>query len=231
MNAEIRRKLEMGIRALEFSRAHPDASAGFATAMARLEERITRAEGLATQERAGVITERAATARKRELRRVLKRTLLNHLTRVAVVAAREEPELARKFGFPLGNHSYHAFRTAARAMADEAQAQKDLLVRHGLAEPVLEGLAQSLTDLDEAMDQSTAGRRAHIGAGAELAAVVGEMVQLVHVMDGINRFRFSTDAEKLAEWESARNVLGPIRSNGEHEGDGGETSVEVKPAA
>ena len=40
MNAKSRRKLEMGARALDFSRAHPDASPGYTAAMTRLEERV-----------------------------------------------------------------------------------------------------------------------------------------------------------------------------------------------
>ena len=47
MNAKVRRKLEMGRRAHEFSRANPDASAGYVAALARLEERLARADALA----------------------------------------------------------------------------------------------------------------------------------------------------------------------------------------
>jgi hypothetical protein len=145
---------------------------------------------------------------------------------------------------PKDNGSYQAFRTAARAMADEARVQKELLVGHGLSEPLLDGLAQALDQADEAMDQAVAGRQAHVGAGAELAAVVQEVMQVVNVMDGLNRFRFASDAEKLAAWESASNIIGPSQPGGDESDPGGGTSppapgdgrtptdpAQIKPAA
>jgi len=68
MNAKSRRKIEMGRRALDFSRAHPDASPGYTAVVTQLEERLTRAEQLAGQQRDGLLEVRAATARKFELR-------------------------------------------------------------------------------------------------------------------------------------------------------------------
>ena len=53
MNAKTRRKIEMGTRALDFSRAHPDASPGYAAALASLEQRLARADQLAAQQRDG----------------------------------------------------------------------------------------------------------------------------------------------------------------------------------
>ena len=39
-----------------------------------------------------------------------------------------------------------------------------------------------------------------------------EVVQVVRVMDGLNRYRFMSDTESLAAWESASNVLSPSRA-------------------
>jgi hypothetical protein len=107
------------------------------------------------------------------------------VARVAEVASTEQPELFRKFRLPKDNGSYQAFRTAARAMAEECQAQKELLVRHGLSEPLLESLLQSLSQFDEAMDQAASGRRDHVGAGADLAAVVQEIQLVVNVKERV----------------------------------------------
>lgn len=207
MKATSRRKLEMGNRALKFSRVHPDASPGYTATMTRFEERLARADHLATQQREGIIEVRAATARKHELRRTMKRAHLNHLTYVAEVAAREVPELAQKFVALREGTPYLAFRTAARSMAAEAEARKELLVKHGLTDTILSGFAEALDQFDKAMEQSTEGRRAHVGASAELEAVADEIVQVVKVLDGLNRFRFANDAESLAAWESASNVF------------------------
>ena len=53
------------------------------------------------------------------------------------------------------------------------------------------------------------------------------------VMDGLNRFRFENDAELMAAWKSASNVLGgPRISGGRARPDGASpTGGEVQPAA
>jgi hypothetical protein len=51
MNEETRRKLEMGKRALDFCRAHPDSSPEWVAAVARLEALLARAEELQMQEK------------------------------------------------------------------------------------------------------------------------------------------------------------------------------------
>ena len=51
MNEKTRRILEMGKRALEFSKAHPDPSPEYAATVARLEALLARAEELKKQER------------------------------------------------------------------------------------------------------------------------------------------------------------------------------------
>jgi len=71
-----------------------------------------------------------------------------------------------------------------------------------------------------------------VGASAELKDVADEVVQIVHVMDGLNRYRFMTDGELLAAWESASNVLAapraPAAKPGSQEPPAG---GEVRPAA
>ena len=50
MRAKSRRKIEMGQRVLEFIRQNPDLGPGFASATARLKERVARARQLAQQQ-------------------------------------------------------------------------------------------------------------------------------------------------------------------------------------
>jgi hypothetical protein len=50
MDENTRRKIEMGKRALEFSRAHPDPSPEYAALVARLEALLARAEELEKRE-------------------------------------------------------------------------------------------------------------------------------------------------------------------------------------
>ena len=179
MNAKTRRKLEMGSRALEFSRAHLDESSGYHAAVAQLEEQLQRSKELAARQLEGFVEVRAASARKLELTRSMRRQQLA---------------------------PYLPFKTMTGTMVAEAQRQKDLLVKHGLVERVLDSLTASLQEFDAVTEQGAAGRRVHIGASAELDVVADEVVQIVKVIDGLNRFRFAQDPELLAAWKSASNV-------------------------
>jgi hypothetical protein len=211
MDAKSRRKLEMGRSALAFCLAHPDASSGYTAAITRLNECMARATEFAGRQDEGQRTASAAVRRKQQIRETLRRTHLSHLARVGRVASRELPELGQSFVFRPGTTTYLAFRTAARGMAAEAQAHREVLVRHGLGEEVLENLVQALDQFDAVLEQGLEGRRKHVGARAELKTVADEVVQVVRVLDGLIRYRFMTDAEALAAWESASNVAGPFR--------------------
>ena len=206
MQAVTRRKLEMGTRALGFSRAHPGSSAGYAAAVARLAECLALAEQVDAQQRDGFIAVRKATARKRDLRRLMTQGHLNHPTRIARQASAEEPELAREFVLSRESESFAAFRTAARGMAAAASARREALVRHGLSETVLDDLGRCLEQFDAATAQSQEGRGLHVAASARLLALADEIVAIVDGMNGFNRVRFAGSVEAMAEWESVRNV-------------------------
>ena len=211
MNAKTRSKIEMGLRVLRFSQAHPDPSPGYAAALADLEAGLTRAQQLADRQQQGIAAFRGANQQKRFLRRKM-RTQLGHLARVAERAAKEVPELRAKFVPGPGALSYQSFRTAARTMVAEATGNKELLVRYGLADTVLDSLTQNLQRFEQLLEQAADARRQHVGASAELDVEGDETVNTVKVMDGLNRSRFGEDAEVLAEWTSASNVIGPSRS-------------------
>jgi hypothetical protein len=69
------------------------------------------------------------------------------------------PELAEKFVLRPRATTYLGFRTAARGMEAEAQSRKEVLVKHGLVEAVLEDLTQALDQFDAAVDSGAEGRR------------------------------------------------------------------------
>ncbi|HWN18250.1 MAG TPA: hypothetical protein VNO19_04960 [Gemmatimonadales bacterium] len=236
MNRHVSSRLEMGARALEFSRAHAVESSGYATALKQLEEQIARANQLAKEQERGTTEVRAATARKRELKRSIRRSQLVHLGRVAERAAKEVPGLAQKFDLPRIPARNLAFRTVARTMVEEAQQQQELLVKHGLVAEVLDSLSQSLDQFDQAVERAAEGRRVHIGAAANLQAVSDEVVQIVRLIDGYNRHRFATEPDLLAAWTAACNVIGPARTGGQPDGRTDKPSDpppqgQIKPAA
>jgi hypothetical protein len=212
VRAKTRKKLEMGKSVLEFSRQHPDPSPGYAAAVALLQERLARADQLARQQIDGRSEVHAATARKRELRRLMRKAHLDHLSQVAEMAAVEDPEVLEKLRFPSDATTYLAFQTAARGMAAEADSRKELLMKHGLSEEVLSDLKVTLDQFEAAVEQGSAGRLAHVGASAELVTIAEEVVQVVKVMKGLVRIRFANQEEELAAWESASNVVAVPKS-------------------
>ena len=238
MRATIRRTIEMGKRVLDFSQAHPDPSPGYSAALARLEKSLADAELLATRQREGINAVRSATSQKRALRRKMRRSQLVHLARVAEAAAVELPDIAQKFRLTREAVPYLAFRTAARGMSAEAQNQKEVLVKHGLLDSVLQSLSETLDQFDQAVEQGSVGRRTHVGASAELDAFAEELIQIVRLMDGLNRYRFAESADSLAEWESASNTVRRRGSGAAGQDGGSGTSSnppkpggEIKPAA
>jgi hypothetical protein len=230
MNAVTRRKLDMGDRALNFSNAHPDPSPGYAAALASLQQRLTRARQLEEIHQDGINQRKAANARKEELRQQMQKTQLRHIARVAEVAAGEHPDLNGKLVLRSPVLPFRSFRALAGTMLAEAQNEKDLLVKYGLADTVLTSLVLSLEQFDRAIAESTDALRAHVGARAELDVLADQIIDIVGVMDALNGFRFAEDLAILAEWESVSNVITPIRTPDEPEvppTSGG----EIKPAA
>ncbi len=237
MNRRVSRRLEMGARALEFSEAHPVDSPGYATAVQQLEEQLARAEQLGKEQERGTTEVRAATARKEELKRSIRWSQLVHLAGVAERAAREVPELVQKFDLPRVPSRNLGFSTVARTMFEEAQRHKDMLIKHGLVEQILDSLGQSLDQFDEVVQHGAEGRRVHIGARANLEVVADEVVQIEKILNGYNRHRFIAQPDLLAAWTAARNVvrtggLTDGRTGEETDGrTGGQTDGAISPAA
>ncbi|MES2306990.1 MAG: hypothetical protein V4558_15925 [Gemmatimonadota bacterium] len=210
MQGKIRRKLSMAARALDFARTHASTDAGYTTIVTRLEERVARADTLAIQELDGVGGESAAVARRADLRHTMHERLLRHLARVAGLATRAHPELAGQIVMPRTNIPNRAFLTAAKSMLAGATARTDLLLPFGLGDTLIPELTKAIEQFDAATSTAHSGRVGHVGARADLTAVTEECVALVGVLDGLMATRYNGDAENLAAWESARNVLGPF---------------------
>ena len=227
MNAMLRRRLERATRVRDFLRAHRTEGAE-ATALTRLEELLTRAAELATQQRAGVVAARGSIEQRAEVRRALQGKLLRYLTGVGAVAAKENAELGAQFRLPRMRATNLAFVTLARGMLAKATEHKDLLVKQGLAEGVLGDIASALQEFEQTLEVTRAARREHVGASGDLRAVAREITEQVRLLDGLVRYRFGDDAEPMAAWASARNVLGPFRSKAE---PGAQAPAIVKPAA
>lgn len=228
MDARLRRRLEMAVRAREFLRAHRTDGVAEQAALARLEELVQRAEALAAQQRAGIVATRAATEMRAEVRRALRSKLLLYLSAVGGVAASENTELAAQFRLPRVGPN-QAFVTMARGMLEKATAHKELLVQRGMSDQLLTDIAAAIEEFEQTLEATRAGRREHVGASADLRAVMAEVSEQVKVLDAIVRYRFGDNAELMGAWASAHNVAGPFRSRTEPAG-GGETPGTEKAA-
>lgn len=207
MNAKARRTLEMAARALTFSRENPDdADPGYAATVTRLEALVARADAMQQTQREGTLRVRTATLARHDLRRTIMQSHVSHLAGVAELAGRERPEVRKWFVVGRGRAQFGAFLTAVRLMVQRADGERALLDRHGLSAKVLDDLKARLADFEAVTDEWRAGRKAHIGARADLDEIAAEAFDVVKALDGVNRLRFALDAEKLSQWESVSSV-------------------------
>jgi hypothetical protein len=220
MNAVVRRRLEMAARVRDFLRIHKTDGVGEGMGLAKLEELITRAEGLAAQQRSGLVERRAATLQRAEIRELLKTKLLRYLVAVGAVAARGNVELAAHFRLPRKS-SHQAFLTAARGMLETGLAQKDVLIGEGMSGTLLDDLTAKLAEFEKTLEASRAGRREHVEASADLEAVSAEIAERVRMLDGLVRYRFGDNPALMEGWASARDVLGPFRAKAQPEPEAG----------
>ena len=162
--------------------------------------------------------------------------LLRHLVTIAADAASENPALTEMFRLPAANATNKAFQTLARKMLEQGQAQKELLAKHGLAEKLLDDLTAAVAEFDASVAETNEGLQDHVLARAEMDKVSAEVMLLVGMLDGLNRYRFERDPQLLEAWESAKRVTGGSSSEKE-ENPGTSTGPvqagpgEVKPAA
>ncbi len=198
----------MAGHARDFNRTHPSADARHASVLVKLEETIKQMEALAAEQVTGVVSKGSSTVRRKEIRRRLQDGLLRHLVTVANIAAEEQPELTREFRMPSINSSHMLYRTVARTLLEKGVARRELLLEYGLGETLLDDLRKAVDELDASVVETVEGKQRHILARSELRALSDEVMQLVGVLDGINRYRFVREPQLLAAWDRAKHVVG-----------------------
>jgi hypothetical protein len=238
----------MGESASHQAHAIPTEDSSFNAALARLDALLQRAKAAAARQLEGITRSRAASAAARSLQATIRGTHLPHIGRVVELAATDKPELVPAVHQLRDSRTVSGFRTIAGAYVAVAQANQDLLVKHGLTLPVLTDLIAVLDKYDQTVALKLDARQQHIGATAELNSVADEIVQVVQVMDGFQRLRFAQDPDRLAAWESASSVLAGRRSQADADtpvegggADGGQPvggspgvstpTTDVRPAA
>ena len=221
MNAQVRRRLEMAARVRDFLRAHQLDGVGEGLGLAKLEQLLEHAENLATQQRVGVAVERSAVKQRQELRRALQPRILGYLSAVGAVVGTQNAELAEQFRMPSANSTHQALLTRSRAILERATAQKELLVKLGMSEQVLDELTTALGQYEDTLQATSAGRREHVGARADLRAVATAISKQIRLLDKVVQYRFGDNAELMGAWESARNVAGSFQTKNESQTEAG----------
>ncbi|MDX2058106.1 MAG: hypothetical protein SFV24_09920 [Gemmatimonadales bacterium] len=207
MQRNIGSKLEMAVRVRGFVRAHPFSDPTHAALGVRLEEAVSKAQALAVREQTGRLDAGAAVRHRRELRRYLQRELIRYVSRVGRVASKDHPELIGRFVAPRAQMRNATFLARAWDLLEAAKTHREVLAAHGLAATQVDDLATALNRYEAATDRADAGRRAHVGARAELLSIMADLGELVRLLDTLNQMRFRDDPDRLAAWESARNQV------------------------
>jgi len=210
MDAVIRRRLSMAVRALEFSKEQPSTDAGYNAVISRLEEDVGRANDLILQERDGRTSERIGRDRRVVLRRSMQMQL-RHLSAVATAAAETRPDLAGKYKVSEHRSAHRVFVSTAKSLLLAAVVDKDVLLANGLGATFLEELSSAIEQFERATANSHTGRVGHISARSGLSDVVEDALTMVGILHGFNRMRFAAEPQLLAAWMSARNIAGPFR--------------------
>ena len=230
MRSDLVRRLEMAVRVRDFFRTHQTQGATQDGAVARLEQLVQRAQALATQQREGVVATRSSAELRAEVRKALQTKFLRYLAAVGAGVARDKTELGAAFRLPRPRGGNQVFVTWARAMLDQATAQKDVLMKGGMSAQLLDDLGAALTEFEQTLEATRAARLDHVGATGDLEVVLSDITQQVRVLDGLVRYRFGNDQEAMSAWASARNVVGPVHSQ-KSQADGNQAGGSTPAAA
>ena len=71
----------------------------------------------------------------------------------------------------------------------------------------VEELTKMVDDFEAMSETARTARRDHIGARVDLEVITAELKEQVRLLDGITRYRFGGDAEMMAEWNAAKQML------------------------
>jgi hypothetical protein len=216
MDRQVRRKLAMASSVRTFSRAHPSADTSYTLVLNRLDGTIVRIEELAKQQEGGYASKHSAAVLRTDLRRRLQGGLLRHLVTVAEDAGTEATGIGERFRLPRANTTHTGFRARASEMLEQARSNQEILVKHGMSATLLDELDAAVKEFDASLAETDDGKQSHVAARAEMKALGDEIMRLVGMLDGFNRYRFHRDPELIVAWESAKRIVsGPTPKPGQ----------------
>lgn len=72
---------------------------------------------------------------------------------------------------------------------------------------LLEDPTAAVAEFDASLVETNGGLLDHVTARVELEAAITEVIRLVEMLDGLNRYRFDREPQLLAAWETAKHVV------------------------
>jgi len=210
MNADMKRRIEMAGRVLVYSREHPSDAAGYQAAVARLVERLARAETVTQLHATNRLLSKGGLAERRALRRTLTADL-RLLAAIARSAGLESVGTPVVIQYPGPGQSNLAFLEGGRAAVSLGREQEELLVRHGLPAAHLGELAVGLDAFEARLIERDLTLVKRIDARAELKQVGRDLARVADELGAFNRHRFQDDPVALSAWRFARSPRTPAR--------------------
>ena len=205
MQTNVRLRLDMAGRALEFCHTHPDQEPATVTVVTRLTDLIGRADTLSRLARASVTTAAAAVDNKSKLRLAIEEDL-SALFGIAQVASVDHPEIAVHRRRIRSQANEVTLMTVARVALAESLTVKDRLVPFGLNDTLLASLSAGIEEYSAELARQRNAIATQVGAGADLKAVTVDIMAVIKNLDALHIIRFKQDRELKAAWKSARNV-------------------------
>jgi hypothetical protein len=171
----------------------------------KLADLVASADALLLAQRSANVNAASAVNRKEELRDDLGINIVI-LAKTAKMALAENPNLTVHLRLPRGRSSEPAFLSIAQVALQEANANKDLFLKHGMPSELLDIMTAQLAEFEAAIARQKNAIATQVGANAELEAVAAEIMGVLEHLDALNRLRFKNDPQLRAAWKSARNV-------------------------
>jgi hypothetical protein len=205
MRSNIRLQLNSASSCDAFCREHPDPNPATALVATHLGGLVGKANALAQLQHSSQVARAAAVERKKELRESIANGMAA-LVGISRVAVRSDPGSSVELRALRGRTNESGFLTTARVAVAEAGARKEIFVKLGMPETLLDSMTAELDEYEAVQLRQRNAHAAQVGASAELTAVTREIMATLRHLDSLHRLRFKNAPDLQAAWKSARNV-------------------------
>jgi hypothetical protein len=214
MKSEERRTKEMAVRVVLYSDRHTVADAGHIVLVGKLKGVVEQMEQEEAVQRNALLDRHTSSIEKQRVERELQDGPIATIVHAAALGRNDEPGLATQLRYRPNGSTYDGHLVAARALLEEARANKEVLARHGASDVILDVYQDLVGQFEAAIKLGDEARAAHKGATSHMDVLAKEARGIVRTMDGRNRIRFKNDAKLLGEWISASTIFAARQGTG-----------------